>query len=287
MGVFDAHLHIIDPRFALIENDGFLPDPFTIADYRAQTSGLGIDGGAVVTASFQGTDQSYLLAALAELGEGWVGVTQLDADATDDDILALDRAGVRAVRFNLRRGAMDIALLTHQALRAFELVGWHVELYVDGSLLPSLEPVLSKLPAVSIDHLGMSAEAQPYLLDLVDRGARVKATGFGRVDFDVPDALRRIHAVSPQALMFGTDLPGTRARRAFDASDLDMISQAVGDGVEAVMDTNARAFYRLPPKPRREPRRAVGMKTRRLPRLDRPNDGDGRTQKTKPLPVVD
>lgn len=246
--VFDAHVHVLDPRYRLIENHGYLPGPFTVADYRKQTKGLGITGGAVVSASFQGTDQRYLRAALGELGEGWVGVTQLSPDATDDDIVSLNDAGVRALRFNLRRSAIDMTQLAIQAIRAHELVGWHAEFYVDASLLMSLEPVFARLPAVSIDHLGMSAEGLPYLLNLVDRGARVKATGFGRVDMDdIPDTLRRIHAVNPEALMFGSDLPGTRARRPFEASDLDIISEAVGDDLDAVLSTNARSWYRRAP----------------------------------------
>ncbi|MFD4470402.1 amidohydrolase family protein [Rhodococcus sp. NPDC058505] len=246
--MFDAHVHIIDPRFPLVENHGYLPEPFTIADYRARAADLGVsvDGGAVVTASYQGTDQDYLVAALAELGPGWVGVAQLDPDATDEDILALDGAGVRAVRFNLRRSATDLKLLTTQALRAWDLAGWHAEFYVDATLLLSLEPVFKKLPAVSIDHLGMSTRGLPYLLDLVDRGAKVKATGFGRATMDnVGDALRRIHTVNPTALMFGTDLPGTRARRAYQQRDLETVADAVGADLDAVLGGNARAFYRI------------------------------------------
>lgn len=30
--VFDAHLHIVDPLFPLVENNGYLPDPFTVDD---------------------------------------------------------------------------------------------------------------------------------------------------------------------------------------------------------------------------------------------------------------
>ncbi|WP_159920017.1 amidohydrolase family protein [Rhodococcus sp. WAY2] len=243
--MFDAHVHIIDPRFPVFENHGYLPDPFTIADYRARTEGFGVDGGAVVTASYQGTDQSYLIAALEELGPSWVGVTHLEPDATDEDILRLDSSGVRAVRFNLRRSATDLKLLTKQALRAYELAGWHAEFYVDATLLLSLEPVFAKLPAVSIDHLGMSTRGLPYLLDLVDRGARVKATGFGRTTIDdVCEVLRQIHAVNPRALMFGTDLPGSRSRRVFQDSDIDIVAEAVGDDFDAVMGDNAREWYR-------------------------------------------
>lgn len=246
--MFDSHVHIIDPRFPLVANHGYLPEPFTVTDYLDRTAALGVEvtGGAVVSASYQGTDQGYLVAALTELGPGWVGVTHLDADVTDEEILALDRAGVRGVRFNLRRSATDVKALTTQALRAWDLAGWHAEFYVDASLLLSLEPVFQKLPAVSIDHLGMSTRGLPYLLDLVDRGAKVKATGFGRATIDdVGDVLGRIHAVNSTALMFGTDLPGTRARRTFRERDLTVIADAVGDGLDAVLNGNARAFYRL------------------------------------------
>jgi predicted TIM-barrel fold metal-dependent hydrolase len=288
--VFDAHVHIIDPRYPLIENEGYLPDPYTIADYRKRMAHFDVRGGAVVSASFQGTDQSYLKAALAALGEGWVGVTRLDLDASDEEILELDRAGVRALRFNLKRAAADITQMTVQALRAHELAGWHVELYIDGQMLASLQPVISKLPALSIDHLGMSEEGLPYLLDLVDRGARVKATGFGRVDMDVAETLRRVHAVNPGALMFGTDLPGTRAGRPFEDADVDLICQVVGADLHAVLEDNARAAYRLPAVARSA---ADPLPTMPIPRTDNPTvpiprgDLPGAGDPTRPLPIIE
>ncbi|WP_327142647.1 amidohydrolase family protein [Nocardia sp. NBC_01327] len=249
--MFDAHLHIFDPRFPLAENEGYLPDPYTIADYRRRMQRFDIDSGAVVAGSFQGNEHTFLRAALAELGEGWVGVANLSEDATDEEIIELDRAGVRAIRFNFKRAGGDIVGLTMLALRAYELVGWHVELYIDGSMLGSLEPVITKLPTLSIDHLGMSDDCLPYLLNLVDRGAKVKASGFGRVSMNVGTALRRIHAVNPEALMFGSDLPGTRAGRPFLDRDIKVIADAVGADLHRVLEDNARAFYRLPAK---EPR---------------------------------
>ncbi|MGI5222579.1 amidohydrolase family protein [Nocardia sp. CA-290969] len=282
--MFDAHVHIIDPRFPLIENEGYLPEPYTIADYRRRMARFEVSGGAVVSASFQGNDQSYLRAALAELGPGWVGVTRLDLDASDEEILDLHEAGVRAVRFNLKRAAADITGMTRQALRAHELAGWHVEIYVDGQMLASLQPVILKLPKVSIDHLGMSEEGLSYLLDLVDRGARVKATGFGRVEMDVATALRRIHAVSPEALMFGSDLPGTRAGRPFRESDVELISDVVGTDMHAVLEDNARAFYGLPPIDR-----SPEDPTPTLPLFIPPRDIDRRPATdgtTRPLPIL-
>ncbi|NUS44416.1 MAG: amidohydrolase family protein [Mycobacteriaceae bacterium] len=253
--MFDAHVHIIDPRFPLIANEGFVPAPFTIADYTArmgsELSGSpygGVVGGTVVSGSFQGTDQTYLTAALAELGPSWVGVTQLPLNATDDDILALDAAGVRGMRFNLRRAAIDIVAMTQHAIRAYDLVGWHVEMYVDGSTIASLEPVVAKLPLLCVDHLGMSEEGLPTVLRMVERGLRVKASGFGRLEnLDIADALTRVHAVNPGALIFGADLPAARAARAFRRQDIDLIADVVGDDLPRVLADNALDFYRRIP----------------------------------------
>ena len=245
-GVFDSHLHIVDPRFPLVPNQGYLPETFTCADYLSAVEPLEVIGGAVVSGSFQVFDQNYLIAALAELGPGFVGVTQLPVDCPDELILRLHRAGVRAVRFNLQRGGSagrsDIDTLGR---RVFDLAGWHSEFYVRSADLLDLEALLASMPRISIDHLGLTLEGRDALLRLVEGGARVKATGFGRADLDVSQTLRLIHRANPAALMFGTDLPGTRAPRPFEASDVDRIEQALGATEMAkVMRGNALAFYR-------------------------------------------
>jgi predicted TIM-barrel fold metal-dependent hydrolase len=245
MALFDAHLHIVDPRFPLVANQGYVPDPFTVADYRARTAGLDVTGGAVVSGSFQSDDQEYLRAALAGLGPSFAGVTQLPPDVSDAEILSLHAAGVRAVRANLfRGGAARLASVEALARRVWDLAGWHVELYVDAADLPELEPRIAALPKVSIDHLGLTAGGRGALLRLVAGGARVKATGFGRVELDVPATLRAIDAVDPGALMAGTDLPSTRARRPFADEDLELIVRTLGDdAAPRVLEANARAFY--------------------------------------------
>ena len=112
----------------------------------------------------------------------------------------------------------------------FDVAGWHSEFYVRNADLADLEPVLPALPKISIDHLGLTATGFDVLLRLVEAGAHVKATGFSRCDLDVPDALRRIHAANPGALMFGTDLPGTRAPRPFDRRTSSLLRASLGAG---------------------------------------------------------
>ncbi|TCJ96804.1 amidohydrolase family protein [Nocardia alba] len=246
--VFDAHLHIIDPRFPLIPNDGYLPDPFTVGQYRERVGGLGIVGGAVVSGSFQGFDQTYLRDALLQLGPTYVGVTQVPATITDQEIIDLDAAGVRAVRFNVRRGgSASPAELDRLAHRVHDIAGWHSELYIDARTLPDLTPTLMALPAVSIDHLGLHRDGVAHLLKLVEHGTKVKATGFGRIDLDPADVMKAILDTDPTALMVGTDLPSTRARRPFADQDFTIIAETIGpEHLHDILWGNAATFYRLP-----------------------------------------
>lgn len=244
--VFDAHFHIIDPRFPLVENNGYLPPAFTCADYLRRMAGYELRGGAVVSGSFQAFDQSYLIDALKTLGPAYVGVTQVPPTIPDAQILELDRAGIRAVRFNLKRGgSASVEHLDRLARRVHEIAGWHTELYVDSRELDAMFDRLAALPAVSIDHLGLSRDGFGTLLRLVERGVRVKAT-FGRVDFDIGQALKDLHSANPAALMFGTDFPSTRAPRPYQDSDLALIPEALGpQGAERVLYRNALDFYRV------------------------------------------
>lgn len=244
--IFDTHFHIIDSRFPLTPNQGYLPPEYDLKTYLAAAKPLGVVGGAVVSGSFQMFDQTYLIAALEELGACYVGVTQLPANVTDDELMRLDAAGVRAVRFNIRRGgSAEVQDLARMAQRVYELARWHVELYVDSKDLSGFFGTLIKLPKVSIDHLGLSRAGMPTLLKLAERGVQVKATGFGRVDFDVAQALRDITRANPASLVFGTDLPSTRAPRPFQESDIALVADALGGALaQKVFYDNAVAFYR-------------------------------------------
>lgn len=244
--LFDSHLHIIDKRYPLVSNNGYIPAPFTYTDYLSRLHSYNLCGGAIVSGSFQAFDQSYLIEALNNLGPSYVGVTQLPNSASDDEILELNKAGIRAVRFNLKRGGSeDIRHLSSMAARVNEIAGWHVELYVDSSYLPTLFQTLTKLPSVSIDHLGLSKAKFKTLVQLAEKGVKVKATGFGRVDFPVMGALRDLYSANPTSLMFGTDLPSTRAPREYTDNDFVMVAEALGsEGAKEVFSKNALNFYR-------------------------------------------
>ena len=245
--VFDSHCHIIDPRYPIIENQGYIPPPYTLNDYRQQTVPLGVSSGAIVSGSFHGFDQSYLKATLAILGPQWVGVTQVPNSITDQEVLELTNLRVRALRFNIFRGRVDsVDEIVSFANRVHQLGNWHAEIYADAAALAPHVAKLSKLPKIVIDHLGMTEKGLPVLLDLVDAGACVKATGFGRVNMNVPKMLEAVARHSPNALVFGTDLPSTRAKRPFDVSDITLIKDVLGKSLsDLVFWNNPRNLYRL------------------------------------------
>ncbi|SMC79314.1 amidohydrolase family protein [Polynucleobacter kasalickyi] len=227
--IFDAHCHIIDKRYPIVPNQGYVPPSFTLEEYRQQTIPLGITSGAIVSGSFHGYDQTYLRATLPQLGPRWVGITQVPPDVPDEEIVNLSSIGVRGLRFNVFRGRIDtIDDIVSLANRAHAVGKWHAEIYADSVALKPHVAKLSKLPQIVIDHMGMNEEGLPVILDLVDAGAKIKLTGFGRVNMNVSKAIERIAERNSTALMFGTDLPSTRAKRPFQASDIELIQQILG-----------------------------------------------------------
>lgn len=244
--IFDAHCHIIDTRYPIIANQGYTPPSFPLEEYQQQTRPLGVTAGAIVSGSFHGNDQTYLRALLPRLGPRWVGVTQVAPNVPDAEIASLSAIGVRALRFNVFRGRIDsVDDIVALANRAHAAGRWHAEIYADAAALRPHVAKLSKLPQIVIDHLGMTEEGLPVVLDLVDAGARIKATGFGRVTMNVPKALERIAARNPNALMFGTDLPSTRAKRPFEPADIALLRNVLGAELAAkACWSNAVSLYR-------------------------------------------
>lgn len=247
--IIDSHLHIYDEQFPLIENQGHIPKPFYIDDYRKLVAGMPFEGGVIVSGSFQGFEQRYLKAALENLGDNYVGVTQLPGTISDEKIQQLNEHRIRGVRVNLKRGVhRDIQGIVEFGQRIWDLAGWHLEIYVDSRELDDMVPTLLKLPKLSVDHLGMAKSGLSQIRRLADAGVKIKASGFGRTEVNIADAMTTLYKANPDCLMFGTDLPGTRSNRSFEPSDVDTIVDALGDeeAVDKVFYQNAREFYKLP-----------------------------------------
>ena len=242
--IYAGQVQYVDPKaFTVINSMLFL----CAVVLGGQGNKLGVIAGAVVSGSFQANDQTYLADVLPKLGTGWVGVTQIANDCPDAEIVRLNGIGVRAVRFNVFRGRIDtVDDIVALATRVHSVAGWHSEIYADAAALKPHVAKLSKLPQISIDHLGMTEAGIPTLLELVAAGCKVKASGFGRVKMDVPKALEAVAKQSPNALVFGSDIPSTRAQRAFEPSDIDLVEKVLGGELaKKVYWDNPLALYRV------------------------------------------
>jgi predicted TIM-barrel fold metal-dependent hydrolase len=92
----------------------------------------------------------------------------------------------------------------------------------------------------------MTEAGVPVLLDLVAAGCKVKASGFGRVKLDVAKTLEAVARKNPNALVFGTDIPSTRAARPFEAADIDLIERVLGrELAQKAFWDNPLALYRV------------------------------------------
>ena len=245
MKIFDAHFHIIDYKYPIVENNGYLPPNFTIEDYQERVKNYELVGGAIVSGSFQAFDQSYLKDSLFKLGKHFFGVANIPFHIKEKELDELNQKNVVAIRFNLKRGGSEtIENLAYLSNQLHDQYGWHTELYLDSKDLKSMEKILTNIKSFSIDHLGLSKSGLKDLYGWVEKGARVKASGFGRLDFDPIEIMKKINQINPEALMFGTDLPSTRAKVPFSMSDLQTIVMNFDEeDQERILCTNALKWY--------------------------------------------
>jgi 2-pyrone-4,6-dicarboxylate lactonase len=159
-GAVDAHCHVFGPerRFPYAPERKYTPCDapreklFELRDY------LGLDKNVIVQASCHGKDNAALIDAMEHSQGRARGVAVIGEEITDAELKAMDRAGVRGVRFNFVRRLVDFTprdVLERIAARIAPL-GWHIVVYFEMPDLPELEPFFTALPTtVVVDHMGV------------------------------------------------------------------------------------------------------------------------------------
>ena len=115
-GSIDTHVHVFAPGYRLSPARGYTPPYSTLAELQHLHSMLGIERVVFTQPSVYGTDNSPILDAMAALNRETPGrarcVVALDMNVTEDELAALDAAGVRGVRLNTdNKGGMPIRLI--------------------------------------------------------------------------------------------------------------------------------------------------------------------------------
>ncbi len=178
-GACDTHMHFYDSRYPVAATAVSPPPEASVEDYRAVQRRLGLARTVVVQPSAYGLDNRCTLAGIAALGlERARGIAVVDDRVTDAELERLTGAGIRGVRFHmLPGGAIPWAILDAVAARV-AAAGWHVQLQLDGRLLPDREAQIRAWPGRAvIDHVGKFLEPVPpehaafrCLLRLVESG---------------------------------------------------------------------------------------------------------------------
>jgi predicted TIM-barrel fold metal-dependent hydrolase len=223
-GAIDCHFHIFGPTDRYPQSPGRSYDPVeaSVEAYLAMAATLGLQRMVVVQASIYGTDNSCTLDAVDRFGRHRACAVAVVDDSFDAAALrALDRRGVRGVRFNAVSDNGTPLDQLETLARRIEPLGWHLQLYAHGAQLPELaERLLAPPVPVVIDHMGQvptgrgldSPEFQVLLRLLRSGCCWVKLSGYriaanGPPYADVLAPARALIAAAPERCVWGTDWP--------------------------------------------------------------------------------
>ncbi|MBL4786292.1 MAG: amidohydrolase family protein [Cohaesibacteraceae bacterium] len=158
-GAVDAHCHVFGPadHFPYAAERKYTPCDapkeklFELRDF------LGFERNVIVQASCHGQNNDALLDALHHSNNMARGVAIVSPDISDQELGEMDKAGVRAVRFNFVKRLVDATpkeVFLGIAHRIAKL-GWHIVVYFEAPDLEELIPFLKQLPTtIVVDHMG-------------------------------------------------------------------------------------------------------------------------------------
>ncbi len=241
----DGHAHVFERTLKLAPGRRYAPaNDALLSTYVQHLQDHQLTGALLVQPSFLGTDNTYLLAAMAA-GNGLKctgtkhaddtlalrGVVTLSPDTQHDEMSRLHEAGIRGVRFNLygkpTTYRFDIEPWLTVIRRADEL-GWHIDVHCEGALLASVLPMLlTHSHRITVDHFGlpdptapMECPGQAAILEAPKGHVFVKASGPYRAFRNSPSSeaavrctpifTRLLEELGPDQLMWGSDWPWTQ-----------------------------------------------------------------------------
>ncbi|MFD2185018.1 amidohydrolase family protein [Rhodoplanes azumiensis] len=254
----DTHVHVFTRALPLVQGRRHSPSgDFTPDDLFAVTARHGVREIVVVQPSFLGTDNSYLLDALAPAPERLRGIVVVDPGVTDTTLDAYAARGIVGIRLNLLGKDVStvltpdwMALLTRVAAR-----GWQIEIQTEGrAVRPLLDAIVPLGAPVVIDHfgrpdpkLGVDDPGFRRLLAAGPDGSLfVKISGSYRCGGAVvaPYARALVDALGPGRLLWGSDWPHTEHEtiRRYEDGLTELRSWLTPEQQAAVAETSRKLF---------------------------------------------
>lgn len=252
-GAVDAHCHVFGPGdvFPYAPTRKYTPCDAPKEKLWALRDRLGFERNVIVQATCHGTDNRALVDAIADSAGRARGVATVARDIGDEELLKLDAAGIRGVRFSFVRRLVDV--LPHATLETIaeriQPLGWHLVIYVEAADLPELSGFFASLPGtVVFDHMARPDVTRDVHGDDFDRFVRLlvdhdnlwakvscpdRLTASGPPGYeDVVPFARRVVETIPDRVLWGTDWPhpNLKSHMPDDGKLVDFIPKiAVGE----------------------------------------------------------
>jgi predicted TIM-barrel fold metal-dependent hydrolase len=161
----DCHAHVMRRDAPLASDRHSAPKrDCTVEEYMAVLDTHAISHGVLTAPSFYGSDNSLLLDALDRAGGRLRGTVIVDPDIDRASLAAMGERGAVGIRLNwVRRSTLpDVSTANYGQLFAkVQELDWHVEIYLEGSLLAKILPSVRESGAkVVVDHFGSPDPAQ-------------------------------------------------------------------------------------------------------------------------------
>jgi 2-pyrone-4,6-dicarboxylate lactonase len=226
-GAVDAHCHVFGPaaKFPFAPERKYTPYDAPKEKLFALRDFLGFRRNVIVQATCHGTDNAATVDALRAADGLARGIAVMKPSIADAELVEMDRAGMRGVRFNFLPRLVDATdPEIHLSLaRRVAKLGWHVVVYFEAPSLAKMIPFLTALPTIVVlDHMSLPdaqkgvdhPDFQAYIRMLDDNPhVWVKVTGPERIsrqgppynDF-VPLAKKLVECF-PDRVLWGTDWP--------------------------------------------------------------------------------
>ncbi len=239
---------------------------------------LGFSGEVIVAATCHGADNSYMLNALKKSKGRALGVAFLEKTVSDEELVELDKAGVRGVRYSYVKRLTnppppeEMVTMANRLKRlrdAGQLKNdWHIDLYCEAADLKDLAPHIKTIPIpVVFDHMAVPAiangvsdpEFQRYLQlfrDKPDCWAKLtcpeRLTGSGKPEewSKVLPFPRALADEFPARVITGTDWPHPNMKEGQMPNDGKLLNHWIweivgksGDRLKHILVDNPRKLF--------------------------------------------
>lgn len=259
----DTHAHIFRPDLPMTADRRYAPGYDALVDaFIGNLHDNGLSHGVLVQPSFLGTDNSFMLSALARYPDILRGTAVVEPTISEAELDALAESGVVGIRLNLiGKPLADYADTGWQAF--FERLArrrWSVEIQRGMTDLADILPVIGQSGvAVIVDHFGLPTHApedaerlEAFLKQLPGSNIWIKLSAPYRSQSSAQQAaalltqLRTAYGHSDHFL-WGSDWPHTRFEdQTRYAEQLALFHDMVTDRAEQqkiLVDNPARLFH--------------------------------------------